>query len=97
MARSRLEQRKYRQIAFRIGGSEHIEVIPVVKTASAGVPADIAVRLGVIPVAVTGGNTALLTLAQPFLSLLGGSDNGSAVARKRQSRGGKQPSVHGFI
>lgn len=33
MAAGRLEQWKHRQVVFRIGGREHIEVIPVVKTA----------------------------------------------------------------
>ena len=70
VAGSRLKQRKYRQIAYRVGGCEHIEVIPVIKTASAGVPADITVGLGVIPVTVTGKNAALFALAQPFFPLL---------------------------
>lgn len=69
----------------------------MVKTAPAGVPADIAVGLGVIPVAVTGGNAALLAAAQPFLSLLGGGNNRSTIAGKCQLRGGKQSSIHGFI
>ena len=71
MAGSRLEQRKYRQIAFRVGGCKHIEGVPVVKTAPAGVPADIAVGLGVIPVAATVENAALFALAQPFFFAVG--------------------------
>ena len=69
----------------------------MVKTSPAGIPADVAVGLGVIPVAVTGGNAALFALAQAFLPLLGRGNNGSAVAGKRQFRRGKQPSTHRFI
>ena len=91
MAGSRLEQREHRQIALGVGGSEDIEVIAVVKTAPAGVPADIAVRLGVIPVAVAGGNAALFALAQSFFPLLGGGDDGSAVRRKAPAWRGQAP------
>ena len=88
---SRLEQRKYRQIAFRVGSSEHIEDIPVVKAASAGVPADIAVRLGVKPAAVTGGNAALLAVAQPLFRCWAAVTTGVPSPERASSEGVSSP------
>lgn len=85
MAGSGVEQRKNRQIAERIRGGEQVEAVTVVVAASMRVPADIAVRLGVIAVAVTVGNPQLPAIAQAFLPLPGGGNDGSAVAGKGQS------------
>lgn len=85
MAGSGVKQGKNRQIAERIRGGEQVEAVTVVVAASMRVPADIAVRLGVIAVAVTVGNPQLPAIAQAFLPLLGGGNDGSAVARKGQS------------
>lgn len=56
MAGSRVKQWKNRQIAERIRGGEQVEVVTVVVAASMRVPADVAVRLGVIAITVTVGN-----------------------------------------
>lgn len=42
---SRLEQRKYRKITFRVSGNEHMQIITVVKTVSGRIPANITVKL----------------------------------------------------
>lgn len=57
----------------------------MVVAASMRVPAYIAVRLGVIAVAVTVGDPQFPAIAQALLPLPGGSNDGSAVAGKGQS------------
>lgn len=42
---SRIEQRKYRKITFRVRGNEHIQIITVVKAVSGRIPSNITVRL----------------------------------------------------
>ena len=56
MARSGVKQWKNRQIAEGIRGGEQVEAVTVVVAASMRVPADVAVRLGVIAITVTVGN-----------------------------------------
>ena len=84
MAGSRIEQRKKRQIIHRIRRGKQIEVVTVVEAASMRIPSNIAVGLGVIPVAFTVGDSQFSAIAQPMLSLLCGGNNGRTVAGKGQ-------------
>ena len=43
---SRIQKRKHREVAFRIGGDQHIKVISMIKTVPEGIPSDVTVWLG---------------------------------------------------
>lgn len=94
---SRIQQRKDRQVAFRIGSGHHVQVIAVIKAASGRIPANIAIRLRIMTQALAVGYAFFLTIAGAFAALSCGSHDGSAVAGKRKRRGIKKPLLCGDI
>ena len=65
MSGSRPQEREHREIAFRIGGSEHVEIISEIVTVSVGIPADVTVRLVI--------NAVAFTVADPFFKAITGA------------------------
>ena len=65
MPGSRPQERKDRQVAFRIRRCEHVEIISEIVTISVGIPADVAVRLMVESVA--------FTVTDPFFQAITGT------------------------
>lgn len=53
----RMQHRKNRKIAFRIGGTDKIKVIAMIKAGSGRIPSDITVRLREVTLAVAVINT----------------------------------------
>jgi hypothetical protein len=50
---SRMEERKYRKVTFRIRGNQHVEVVAVVKAATGRIPSNVCIGLREVPFAVT--------------------------------------------
>lgn len=84
MPGSSFQKRKYREIAVRIGGHIHVEVVTEEIAFPMRVPSPVAVRLRIMAFAVAGRAAVFLTIADPFFSLLRSSTDRSAVTGKSQ-------------
>ncbi len=69
----------------------------MVVAASIRVPANIAIGLGVVAVAFAVSDSKFSAIAQPFLSLLSGGNDGGAISGKRQSSGIDEAPLDGFL
>ena len=67
-----------------IGGYIHVKVVTEEITFPVGVPSPVAVRLGIMTLAITGRAAIFLTIADPFFSLLGGGTDRCSVTGKSQ-------------
>ena len=94
---SPFQKRKYGEIAVRIGCHIHVEMVTEEIAFPMGVPSPVAVRLGIMAFAVTGGTSFLLTIADPFFSLLCGGADRSTVTGKGQMHRIDQPLVDGTV
>jgi hypothetical protein len=77
MPGSRAQEWEHREVTFRIGSSEHIEIISEIVPVSVGIPADVTVWLMIITVA--------FTVADPFFKTVTGS--GFPLLRSSVNRG----------
>ena len=73
------EQGENREVAFRVGGSEHIQVIAKVVAFPVGVPANVTVRLVIEAAAFTIADTFFQAIAGTGLSFPGTGINRGAV------------------
>ncbi len=87
MAGRRVVECKNWQIVHGIGRSENVKVVTVVVAASMRVPTNIAIGLGVVAVAFAISDSKFSAIAQPFLSLLSGGNDGGSISGERQSSG----------
>ena len=62
-----LQEREYREVAVGIGGHEHVEVVAEEIAFPVGVPSPVAVRLGIMALAVVGVTPFLLAVAEALL------------------------------
>lgn len=69
MSGSRTKQREYRQVIFGVRGSEHVKVVTKVMPFPVGIPADVAVRLVIDPVALTVPDALFQAVAGTGLTL----------------------------
>ena len=76
----RSEEREYREITFRIGGCQHIEVIAKVMSIPVRIPTDITVGLMVNPVALAIAYTISQAVTGSGLSFPGSCVNRSSVS-----------------
>ena len=70
MPRGPLQEREYREVAVGTGGHVHVEVVAEEIAFPVGVPAPVAVRLGIAALAMAGGTALFLAAAEPLLALL---------------------------
>ena len=97
MSGSRPQEREHREIAFRIGGSEHVEIISEIVTVSVGIPADVTVRLVI--------NAVAFTVADPFFKAITGAGfsfpcagiNRCSITSDSKIIEVNQPPFNGFI
>lgn len=69
MPGSGTEERENREVVFRIGGGEHIQVITEIITLPVGIPSDITVRLAVGSVASAVADAVFQAAAGAFFTL----------------------------
>ena len=81
---SRIQERKDRQVAFRISSNQHIQVIPMIKTVPGRIPSDITVRLGEVTFAFTVMDSFVCTATNAMFPFSGGSNKRGSVAGNRK-------------
>ena len=69
MSGSRTKQREYRQVIFRVRGSEHVKVVTKVMPFPVGIPANVAVGLVIDSVALTVPDALFQAVAGACLTL----------------------------
>ena len=79
MSGSGAKEREYREVIFRIRGSEHIQVIAKVIAFPVGIPAEVTVRLAVKTIAFAVANTIFETFTGTFFPFSGSRIDRSAV------------------
>ena len=84
MPGSPFQKWKYGEVAVGIGSHIHVEVVTEEVAFPVGVPAPVAVRLGVKALTVTGREAFFPATADPLFPLLRGSTDRSAVTGKSQ-------------
>ena len=84
MPGSSFQKRKYREIAVRIGGHIHVEVVTEEIAFPMGVPPPVAVWLRIMAFAATGRTAFFPAVADPFFPLLRSSPDRGAVTGKSQ-------------
>ena len=67
-----LQEREHREVAVGIGGYEHVEVVAEEIAFPVGIPSPVAVRLGIMALAVAGVTPFLLAVAEALPALLCG-------------------------
>ena len=97
MSGSPFQKRKYGEITVGIGCHIHVEVVTEEVVFPMGVPSPAAVWLRIMAFAVTGRTAFLLTIADPFFSLLRSSADRCAVTGKSQMLRIDQSIVDGTI
>ena len=89
-----LQEREHREVAVGIGGHEHVEVVAEEIAFPVGIPSPVAVRLGIMALAVAGVTPFLLAVAEALLC--GGADR-RAVTSKGQTGRVDQAFADGLI
>lgn len=82
MSGSRPKEGEHREVIFRVGSCEGIEIIAEVIAVSMGIPVDITIRLAVGPVAFTVTDSVLQAVAGAFFTLPCCSIDRNAIDRK---------------
>ncbi len=97
MPGSGTEERENREVFFRIGGGEHIQVITEIITLPVGIPSDITVRLAVGSVASAVADAVFQAAAGTFLTFLCGGINRSAIPSKGKIKKVNQPVIYRLV
>ncbi|WP_455056003.1 hypothetical protein [Merdimonas faecis] len=84
MPGSSFQKRKYRKIAVGIGSHIHVKVVTEEVAFPVGIPSPVAVRLGIMALAVTGRTALFLAVTCALFPLLCSSPDRSAVTGKDQ-------------
>lgn len=82
MPGSRAKERENRQVVFRIGGGEHIQVIAEIVTLPVGIPPYVTVWLAIAAVTLTVPDPFFQAVTGSFFSFPGGSIDRGAIAGK---------------
>lgn len=97
MPGSGTEERENREVVFRIGGGEHIQVITEIITLPVGIPSDITVRLAVGSVASAVADAVFQAAAGTFFTFLCGGINRSAIPSKGKIKKVNQPVIYRLV
>ena len=97
MPGSGAKERENGQVIFRVGGSEHIQVIAKVIAFPMRIPADVTVRLAVKAVASAVADTIFEASAGTFFPFPGGSIDRSAVTGKGKIQEVNKPFANGMF
>ena len=92
-----LQKWEYREVAAGIGCHVHVEVVAEEIAFPVGVPAPVAVRLGIAAPAMAGATALFPAVAEPLLTLLCGGADGRAVTGKCQMCRIDQASADGLV
>ena len=92
-----LQEREHREVAVGIGGHEHVEVVAEEIAFPVGIPSPVAVRLGIMALAVAGVTPFLLAVAEALPALLCGGADRRAVTSKGQTGRVDQAFADGLI
>lgn len=87
------KERKHRQVIFRIGGGEHIQVIAEIVTLPVGIPPDVTVRLAIGAVTLAVPDSFFQAVTGTFFSFPGGSIDRDAIAGKGKAQEIDQPGL----
>lgn len=87
------QEREDREVAFRIRGREHVQVIAEIPAFPVGIPSDVAVGLAVDTVTAAVPDAVFEAVAGTLLTFPGGSVDGGAVPGKGEAAQVDQPAL----